>query len=113
MSTENQNNIQPLPVERDDLGHWTHPAWPQDGEENTIPITWFKDNGLLLVVVEFEYDAPEELADRYFEDGQPEACKDWNPSAPTGEGWFVFSIHETEDGPICVWVRHAHPAEQQ
>jgi hypothetical protein len=20
-------------------------------------------------------------------------------------GWFIFSIHDTEDGPICVWVR--------
>lgn len=70
------NPIQPVQVERDQCGHWTHPAWPQDGEENAIPITWFKDNGLQVVLVEFEHDAPEELADRYFEDGQPEACQD-------------------------------------
>jgi hypothetical protein len=105
--------IEVLPVERDELGHWTHPAWPQDGEENAIPITWFKDNGLQVVMVEFEHDAPEELADAYFENGQPEACKDWQPSQPTGEGWFVFSIHETDDGPVCVWVRHAEQAEQE
>ena len=30
---------------------------------------------------------------------------DWHPSAPEGEGWFIGSIHDTEDGPVCVWLR--------
>lgn len=30
---------------------------------------------------------------------------DWHPSAPEGEGWFMGSIHDTEDGPVCVWLR--------
>jgi len=25
--------------------------------------------------------------------------------APPGEGWFTGSIHDTEDGPVCVWLR--------
>lgn len=94
----------PLPVERDQLGHWTHPAWPQDGEENALPKAWFAEHGLDLFIVEFENDAPEELADAYFEQGNPD-CSAWQPSTPPGEGWFVFSIHDTEDGPVCVWVR--------
>lgn len=98
--------IQPVAVERDEYGHWTHPAWPQDGGENDIPKSWFKNNGLDLAIVEFEHDAPEELANAYFYEGDPEACRDWTPSNPEGEGWFVFSIHDTEDGPICAWVRH-------
>ncbi|MCV5421355.1 hypothetical protein OFN47_32105, partial [Escherichia coli] len=24
---------------------------------------------------------------------------------PEGEGWFVGSIHDTEDGPVCIWLR--------
>ncbi|MED9131274.1 hypothetical protein RCM40_10780, partial [Escherichia marmotae] len=23
-----------------------------------------------------------------------------------GEGWFIGSIHDTEDGPVCVWLRN-------
>ena len=32
----------------------------------------------------------------------------------SGDGWFVGSIHDTEDGPICIWLRHAaHTAQEQ
>ncbi|HFY0714224.1 TPA: hypothetical protein ACIGWI_005050, partial [Escherichia coli] len=27
------------------------------------------------------------------------------PEAPEGEGWFVGSIHDTEDGAVCIWLR--------
>ncbi|HFO4393433.1 TPA: hypothetical protein ACHJWK_005297, partial [Escherichia coli] len=23
-----------------------------------------------------------------------------------GDGWFIGSIHDTEDGPVCVWLRN-------
>ncbi|HFO4767186.1 TPA: hypothetical protein ACHJ1G_005562, partial [Escherichia coli] len=23
-----------------------------------------------------------------------------------GNGWFIGSIHDTEDGPVCVWLRN-------
>ncbi|EJK3611927.1 hypothetical protein NLA20_005165, partial [Escherichia coli] len=29
----------------------------------------------------------------------------WEPERPEGEGWFVGSIHDTEDGPVCIWLR--------
>ncbi|ENW8440524.1 hypothetical protein N5T03_28455, partial [Escherichia coli] len=22
------------------------------------------------------------------------------------DGWFIGSIHDTEDGPVCVWLRN-------
>ncbi|MGM8734492.1 hypothetical protein ACS6LA_22420, partial [Enterobacter hormaechei subsp. xiangfangensis] len=25
---------------------------------------------------------------------------------PAGDGWFVGSIHETEDGAVCIWLRN-------
>lgn len=106
----NVNVIQPEQLQRDDLGHWTHSAWPQDGEENAIPVTWFADQGLELAITYFENDAPDEMTEAYYENGQPELCREWQPSKPDGEGWFVFSIHETDDGPICVWVRHTEAA---
>lgn len=35
----------------------------------------------------------------------------WQPEAPKGDGWFVGSIHDTEDGAICVWLRNKGGAE--
>jgi hypothetical protein len=30
---------------------------------------------------------------------------EWIPTPPAGEGWFIGSIHDTEDGPVCYWLR--------
>ncbi|MCM4583816.1 hypothetical protein MMO12_31780, partial [Escherichia coli] len=30
----------------------------------------------------------------------------WEPERPEGDGWFIGSIHDTEDGPVCVWLRN-------
>jgi len=29
----------------------------------------------------------------------------WNPEAPAGDGWFVGSIHDTDSGAVCIWLR--------
>ena len=98
--------IQQLPVERDKMGFWTHPQWPFDGEENAIPKSWFPDNSLEVCTVEMENDGPEGLFETWADGGACD-CTPWSPSSPCGDGWFTFSIHDTEDGPICVWVRRA------
>ena len=97
--------IQALLVERDENGFWTHPAWPQDGDENAIQKGWFAENGLEYCMVEMEYDGQEELMEKWVNEGLCD-CTAWDPSPAPGDGWFVFSIHDTEDGPVCVWVRH-------
>lgn len=104
MPVENEV-IEPLQVIRDDMGCWTHPAWPDDGDECAILKSWFAEHGLEFFIVELENDN-EELAGRWFEDGLCD-CTTWEPTMPDGDGWFIFSIHDTEDGPICVWVRHS------
>ncbi|WP_455885983.1 hypothetical protein [Pseudomonas rustica] len=58
---EEKQLIQPLQVVRDEYGFWTHPAWPDDGDECTMPFSWFGDHGLEYCVVEMENDGPEEL----------------------------------------------------
>lgn len=98
-------SIQPETIVRDSLGQWTHSAWPNDGDECAIPKSWFYDHELELCIVELESDN-EELAERWFEEGLCD-CTTWDPTKPDGDGWFIFSIHDTEDGPICVWVRHS------
>lgn len=99
------NEIKQLPVERDEYGFWTHPAWPDDGDECALPKSWFPENGLELHIVEMDGDCEDEsLMKSWFDDGDCD-CNAWQPSKPAGEGWFVFSIYDTDDGPICVWVR--------
>lgn len=99
--------IRPHPVERDKDGYWTHPNYPEHWDEGTTSseITgWFTEQGLESQVAEFEFDAPDELQDMWMETGEP-SCNLWNPTYPDGRGWFMFSIHDTERGPVCVWVR--------
>ncbi|HJH21649.1 MAG TPA: hypothetical protein K8W20_23450 [Pseudomonas lactis] len=97
--------IQPLQVERDATGCWTHPAWPSTDDE-LIPYAWFTDRGLEVRERNFEDDAPDELQAAWFASGIAD-CSAWAPTQPAGDGWFIFSIHDTEDGPLCVWVRQA------
>lgn len=52
----------------------------------------------------FEESAPEELIRAWEETGEPD-CAKWQPTMPRGEGWFILSIHDTDDGPICIWAR--------
>lgn len=99
--------IRPHPVSRDKDGYWTHPNYPNHWDEGTTSteITgWFLEQGLESQVAEFEFDAPDELQDMWMETGEP-SCSLWNPTYPDGRGWFMFSIHDTERGPVCVWVR--------
>jgi len=107
MPTENQNPfIQPVPVERDAYGFWAHPNFPE-WDECTLPETikgWFEGQGIERTVVLFEDDAPEDLTDAWEATGEAD-CAKWEPTAPKGDGWFVLSIHDTESGPVCIWVR--------
>ncbi|WP_225182586.1 hypothetical protein [Pectobacterium aroidearum] len=101
--------ITALPVERDEYSHWTHPDYAAlFGDRESIPRDEFKSlmdaNGIISHVVELEYDATVEVADSYFEDGNPNISA-WNPTPPEGDGWFIGSIHDTEDGPVAIWLR--------
>lgn len=96
--------IKPLPVERNQYGYWTHPVYEEfcDGREyisNEEFNVWMKANGL-----EWKVDYRDE------EDIDPEVdgydLSTWQPEAPAGEGWFVGSIHDTDDGAVCLWLRY-------
>ncbi|CAH6576994.1 hypothetical protein AI2935V1_1539 [Citrobacter freundii] len=92
-----------LPVERDQNGYWTHPLYDAfcDGREFISPDefnVWLKENGLeWKVAYRDEGDFDHEI------DGYD--ISSWQPEPPTGEGWFVGSIHDTEDGAVCIWLR--------
>lgn len=98
--------IGPVPVARDESGWWAHPGIPEfdEGQEDEYR-TWLK-----VHLLEIKYSTLEDENDThpvhiaYFDDGSGSVI-DWNPSAPTGEGWFTISIHDTDGGPYWVWAR--------
>jgi len=98
--------IQPVEVCRDSEGYWTHPDVPEfEEDEYQKYLQWLKDQGLQYVVDDLEdYPDTTPAKIRYFEDGNADVG-DWTPERPTGEGWFILSIHMTEDSAVCVWVR--------
>lgn len=104
--------IQAAPVQRDSDGYWTHPAHPEfDESQNAEAAAWFKTQQLETHIAYLESepeDHPAALA--YWGDDDPNISA-WEPPRPEGDGWFILSIHDTEDwGPVCVWVRR--PAQQ-
>jgi len=95
--------ISALPVERNQHGYWSHPDYLAfcDGREfipNAEWEQWMSERGLHWHV---EYRDEEELVPNV--DGYD--LSTWQPKAPVGEGWFVGSIHDTEDGAVCIWLR--------
>ncbi|EFC5426861.1 hypothetical protein [Escherichia coli] len=98
------NEIKEMPVERDAYGCWTHPEYEKlcDGREHISTEefnAWMEENNLQWTIRtmdedDFNLDA----------DGPDIASR--KPERPEGEGWFIGSIHDTEDGPVCVWMRN-------
>ncbi len=51
-----------------------------------------------------EHDAEaDEALTKAYEDGASDICARWHPSVP--EGWLLGAKHDTEDGPIAVFIR--------
>ncbi len=98
---DRQSLIQPAVVRRDEYGMFQHPDLP-DFDEGDVEKSkaWVAQQGLEVVRVELETDAPEDIAERYFEAGDPD-CSYWDPSKPDGDGWFCLAIYDTDDGPSC------------
>lgn len=96
--------VTPVQVERDQYGYWTHPVYNDfcDGREH-IPTdefnAWMDANGLEWTVDYREEEEIDPAVDGY-------DISKWQPEAPAGDGWFVGSIHDTEDGAVCIWLRN-------
>ncbi|EPJ0880721.1 hypothetical protein ACTEIW_002200 [Citrobacter freundii] len=101
MTTE----FKPLPVERDQYGYWTHPLYDEfcDGRESISPDefnAWLDKSGLEWKVEYRDEDDVDPDVDGY-------DISAWQPEPPAGDDWFVGSIHDTEDGAVCIWLRPA------
>lgn len=101
--------ITAAPVERDSRGFWTHPDFfvPANGNEFGVEgefDAWKAFNRVTGAIgwMECEENA-EELQSAY--DASDCDLSMWQPTQPNGDGWFMVSIHDTEEGPICIWLR--------
>lgn len=103
--------IQPLPVERDAEGYWVHPGIPDFDEDWSAYKAWLDSQGLDIKIYDLENEDDTHPAYiKYFDEGDPNVS-DWNVEPPEGEGWFIFSIHMTEDS--CVWIYARRIAKDQ
>lgn len=110
------NKLKQIEVVRDKYGFFIHPQYlnaldqllgdreyPTEQEWKDLK----KSLGIEVFITRLDRDAPQEVVDRYF-DGNIEACADWNPSYPNVDGdWFIISIHDTEEGVVCLWAKEA------
>ncbi|WP_329038691.1 hypothetical protein [Pseudomonas aeruginosa] len=95
--------IQAHLVERDQFGVWTHPNYPDlaDNCSSNEAQETLRRLGLELQTVFMESDAP-----RLYDSARSDQrYSEWIPTRPEGSGWFVLSIHDTENGPVCQYVR--------
>jgi hypothetical protein len=101
--------LAPREIKRDDEGWLTHPDFPVC-DEGTHAGKFLEAFGIEAKFVSMDSDDPEG-AERYFEAGEPD-CSYWTPTTPTGDGWILLEIYDTEDGPYAMFGRDAYEAEQ-
>lgn len=103
--------IQPMPVGRDSHGWWSHPGYLSEFDDEITEAQfheWCLRHQVETKVTHMESDVDTDVFDAYMNDGQVD-CSAWEIQAPTEPGWFILSIHDAEDGPVCVWGRRAVP----
>jgi len=111
---QNMALIQPVAVERDADGYWSHPGIPDgdDDLESAVAFKqWMTDQGLTYQVSNLEDEEDSHPAYHAYYEEECAGVVGWNPEPPKGDGWFTFSIQDTEDGPMWLWVRRVENSE--
>lgn len=96
--------LSPVEPVRSRDGHWRHPHWPQE-ENDAIMENWLKLIGFEIEPVWLSGDDSAEDVQARWETGDCDFLA-WQPKPPAeAAGWFIASIHDHEDGPVCIWAR--------
>lgn len=91
--------ITPVPVKRDDMGYWKHPAMPPSWEE--VPMSsWLKRRGytytITLLIEPTGWVSRNIVRDN---------ISAFELRRPAGKGWFLWEINVNADGtPVAVWI---------
>ncbi|WP_230942713.1 hypothetical protein [Burkholderia cepacia] len=95
--------LTPREILRDQDGMLSHPAVPYLDEDVNYE-TFFAAFGIESAFVHMENDVDCDTYDQYFASNSAN-CSFWTPSAPSGDGWLLLEIYDTEDGPVALYVR--------
>lgn len=87
-------------------GYCRHDDWP-DEESDVLMNRWLELIGYEISAVWLENDDAGEAVAAWERYGNGDTdILAWQPKPPAeAAGWFIASIHDHEDGPLCVWVR--------
>ncbi|OON34712.1 hypothetical protein BTJ39_23390 [Izhakiella australiensis] len=91
----------PEPVIRDRRGFGTHPAL--QGLTPGEFAAFLHQHRLQCEVSVMQYDDP--AAWLAWDAGGRGNVRHWQPVAPDEDAWFIGSIHDPGDGPVCFWLR--------
>ena len=97
--------IQEAPLQRDAQGWWTHPGIPDLGEDHQRWYNWISGQLLEIKYTLLEEEPDDHPVRRAHFEADIDDISAWVAMPPPGAGWFVLSIHDTEDGPAWVWAR--------
>lgn len=96
--------IEPVEVERDELGYWWHPALPEDVDEDFDIDKFVTEQGMETALIELDLDDPLQVSKIAFLEGIADVSN-WEPNVPTGEDWFLIAIFDSEAGPYAYYAR--------
>ncbi|AEY69630.1 hypothetical protein PEp14_00041 [Erwinia phage PEp14] len=97
--------LRPCEPARCSLGYYAHVDYPGHLTDEAFS-RWTQLTGLEFAAAWMESDPDAEELMRRYGAGDNDILA-WEPAKPEGDGWFVGSIHESDDGgPVCVWLRH-------
>lgn len=100
------------PLVRDEIGCGFHPALP-DFDENVNARALFATLGIELKGVMAEDEMDSDAYDAMTDSDKGVDYNVWNPVRPSGDGWNLVAVFDTEDGPACWWVREKPHQESQ
>jgi len=93
-------------------GYWTHPHYFTPAEDTERPgefNDWLIKHGLECSIRWMRGEAPPELIRTCLPDNGN--VSRWQPVPPPGSGWFIGSLHNTEQGAVCIWLRRLMKSE--
>ena len=93
--------IGPVDIARDEDGYWYHPNIPDFDEDAEAWKAWLDAQGLKVIGWHMDSDLE---SHPYWEDDAAH-CLGWEPETPSGDGWFLLGVFDTDDGPYVQWAR--------
>jgi hypothetical protein len=92
----------------DEYGFFIHPDLLDLINDDEEAIDFSKLAKYEVHTVSFDFDAPEALTDRFYDEGDMTAVAKWAPTVPDATGtWALIAKVDAEDSPFAIFVKPA------